>query len=116
LKTPHAKITWGAQSQEFAAADLEKGVNLAAAFIPDNPFSEPFAKVHAAARAQQDQEVFLTKEYGTVLDRLKKALPSQTEAFDQILKSGIEQHQALSDAAASLVVPLHHTIKIEPVP
>jgi lysophospholipase L1-like esterase len=116
LKTPRAKVTWGTQTQEFAAADLEKGVNLAAAFIPDNPFSEQFAKVHAAVRAQQDQEVFLTKEYATVLDRLKKALSSQTDAFDQILKSGIDQHRVLSDAAAALVIPIHHTLKIEPLP
>jgi len=116
IHAPRARVTWGSQTREFAAADLESGVNLAATFTPDNPFSAQFAKVHAAARAQQDQEVFLTKEYMAGVEGFKKALPSQSEAFDQLLKNGFDQHRSLSDAAAALVIPIRHSLKIEPLP
>jgi len=116
LHGPRARVTWGTQSREFAAADLDNGINLAATFIPDNPFSGQFAKVQAAARAQQDQEVFLIKEYMAALDGFKKGLPSQSAAFDQLLKIGCDQRQALSDAAAALVIPIRHSLKIESLP
>jgi lysophospholipase L1-like esterase len=116
LTTPHAKVTWGAQSQVFAAADLDRGINLAAAFIPDNPFSAPFAKVQDAVRAQQDQEVFLAKEYAPAMEGFKKNLPAQAAAFDQIFQSGCAQRQILSEAAAALVVPVRHTLTIEAAP
>src|SRR5206468_7534137 len=38
------KVTWGATSKEYPAAELAKGINLAADF-PANPFGEPFKKV-----------------------------------------------------------------------
>src|SRR5687767_4450994 len=40
-------VTWGDASKEFPAADLAKGINLAAEFADANPFSEPFKQVEA---------------------------------------------------------------------
>ncbi len=36
-----AVVTWGTASKEFTAAQLDSGINFAAAF-PENPFSKPF--------------------------------------------------------------------------
>lgn len=115
LKGAKTKVTWGVSSREFAAADLEKGVNLAAAFIPDNPFSEQFAKVDAAVREQQAQETTLTWAFLTHAEELKKAVPTQEAAIDKIAKGGLERSKALFEASAALVVPVQHTIKIEQV-
>src|SRR5262249_30224000 len=41
------KVTWGAESRTFAAANLAAGINLAEEF-PLNPFSAAFARVDAA--------------------------------------------------------------------
>ncbi len=62
LKGTKAKVTWGTQTKEFAAADLEKGVNLGAEFIA-NPFCEQFFKVHAAVDTQQQLETPLVKQF-----------------------------------------------------
>jgi lysophospholipase L1-like esterase len=39
------RVTWGTESREFSADELEKGVNLADAFMKKNPFHAPFAYV-----------------------------------------------------------------------
>ncbi|HEY3377342.1 MAG TPA: GDSL-type esterase/lipase family protein [Armatimonadota bacterium] len=116
LKTARVKVTWGEQSREFAAADLEKGVNLAAAFVPENPFSAPFAKVDAAIRAQQAQETLLTYKFLAIATRLRTAIPSQTATIDQIQQDGFDEVQRLSQAAAAQVVPVKHSLTITPIP
>jgi len=116
LTTPRAKVTWGTTSHEFSAAELAKGVNLAAAFAPDNPFSAPFAKVHDAVLAQQTQETALTKNFLGNFNELKRDLPDQGPVLDQIAQKGIAERSRLAQAAAALVVPVAHTIKIEPLP
>ena len=115
LKTPMAKVTWGAQSREFATADLEKGVNLATSFIPNNPFSEAFARVDDTVCKQQAQASELGRFFLPFVPCFKTTIPSETETIDQIVKGGIDQQQALSQAAAALVVPVRHTIRIEPL-
>ncbi|MDR1146542.1 MAG: GDSL-type esterase/lipase family protein [Verrucomicrobiales bacterium] len=112
LQTPRAKITWGDQSREFSAAELETGVNLAAAFIPANPFSEPFAKVDAAVREKQAQETRITWSFLANAQDLQRALPGQDALFGDILKAALEQRKTLINAAAALVVPVRHTVKI----
>ena len=52
---PNMTVTWGAASKTFTAAQLGKGINLAAEF-PDNPFSQPFAEEEKAIRQQQEFE------------------------------------------------------------
>jgi lysophospholipase L1-like esterase len=116
LTTARAKVTWGGVTQEFAAADLEKGINLAAAFAPTNPFSAQFAKVDVAVRAKQKQEVSLAKDFMSDFGRLKDALPDQVPVLEEIVKRGQAQRAILAKAAVDLVVPVDHTIKIEPIP
>ena len=113
LKTPNAKVTWGKVTKEFSAADLQKGVNLAAAFA-NNPFSDAFAKVNAAVAAQQAFETLLVKQYLHIVDPLKKAMPDQTAAFDSITTAGMAKDASLFQAAEAAVVPVQYTIKIEP--
>lgn len=116
LTTAKAKVTWGATSQEFSAADLAKGINLAAAFAPATPFSDQFAKVDAAVQAQQKQETLLAKNFMSDFGRLKDALPDQTAILDEIVKRGKDQRDVLAKAAAALVIPIDHTLTITPVP
>jgi hypothetical protein len=42
--------------------------------------------------------------------------PGVDAAWDQIVAAGMAQHQKLFNAAAALVIPVTHTIKIEPEP
>jgi lysophospholipase L1-like esterase len=47
LKSAKASVTWGTVTKEFSAADLAKGINLAAEILV-NPFSNQFAKINVA--------------------------------------------------------------------
>ena len=117
LTSGHAKVTWGAQSHEFAAADLGKGINLADAFPTDNPFSAAFTKVDAAVRDQQDQETRVTWGFlADANDALRAALPAQTSILDQIQKAALDRCDTLAAVAVANIVPVHHTIVIEPIP
>jgi hypothetical protein len=90
VKNPGAdkvKVTWGKDSKEFAAADLAKGINLAAEFVADNPFSEPFKKVEAEIRKQQNAETPLVKQ--TLHNLAKQADQAKAEqaAQDEMKKA-----------------------------
>jgi len=112
VKSVKARVTWGKNSKEFSAAELEKGINLAAEFA-DNPFSEAFAKVNAAVAAQQAFETLLVKQYLHGVGQLKTALPEQAAAFDSITVSALEKDKKLYEASVAAVQPVQHTIKIE---
>lgn len=112
--TEKCKITWGSTSKEFSREQLEKGINLAAEFI-DNPFNEPFKNVEGAIREQQNYETGLIKSVVTKLPDFKKLVPDETEAIDRIAKSGLRHDKQLFDAAATKVMPVKHTLVIEPV-
>jgi lysophospholipase L1-like esterase len=86
------KVTWGTQSKEFDAATLEKGVNLASEFI-ENPFRAPFAKVLAALSERNQCRKWLAGEH------------KGSEGMQKRLEKAIEDTK---------VVPVRHTIKIEP--
>jgi len=117
LTSAQAKITWGMQTQVFARADLEKGINLADAFSTDNPFSESFAKVDAVVRDQQDQETRVTWEYlAEAKAALAEAIPSQTSTLDLIQNTAIARCDTLAQAAAAQVTPVHHSITIQALP
>jgi hypothetical protein len=110
-----AKITWGGVSKEFTADQLAKGVNLAAEFAQNNPFMPQFTAVDNFVHIEQDQEQSLTQELMFQVPRFKSFIAPGVDAqFDQIVAAGMAQHQKLFTAAASLVIPVTHTIKIEP--
>jgi lysophospholipase L1-like esterase len=114
LTAAKAKVTWGATTKEYTSAELASGVNLAKDFL-QNPFSDQFAKVHAAVLVQESQETFLSKTFMHNLATGKASLaPGNDELWDQLLDSGMKQHDLLYRKASDLVVPVTHTIKIEP--
>jgi lysophospholipase L1-like esterase len=101
---------------EFSAADLAKGVNLAAVFL-DNPFSKPFAKVEAVIVKQQAAEVGLIKK---TLHNLPKPTTQGAAPDPQAVARGaaalVEQDRILREQSAAAVAPVKHVIKIEVVP
>ena len=107
------KVTWGAATKEYAAADLGKGINLAAEFMDSNPFSEPFKKVDAAVLAQQSYETPLVKTYLAQLPAIQQMLPEEKETLDKLTKAAMDKAKALNDTSAAAVTPVKHTIKIE---
>jgi len=108
-----AKVTWGETTKEYTADELAKGVNLAAEFT-DNPFSKQFAAVNDAVRAQQEQETAIYQQLRTLLPGMKKTAPGIDSVWDQILPAAMAEHDRLYKAAQDLVIPVTHTIKIEP--
>jgi lysophospholipase L1-like esterase len=115
IKGSKAKVTWGATTKEFSAADLAKGINLAAEFLV-NPFCEQFTKVNDAVSAQQNQETTLVKSFLHSVPAFKTMAPNSVAELDKVAADGIAQENNLSTAAVALVVPIHHSIKIEPEP
>ena len=108
------KVTWGTSTKEFSKNQLAKGINLAAEFM-DNPFSEPFRKVEAAVRNQQNYETPLVKSVVTKLPDFKKLVPEESAAIDKIAASAIRRDHELIAASAAAVTPVKHTLVIEGV-
>jgi len=115
LKGSKAKVTWGAVTKEFSAADLAAGINLAAEFMV-NPFCGQFNKVNTAVQAQQGQESILVRSLLHNVAAFKIIAPNSSSKLDEVAADGMAQEKKLFDAAAALVVPVDHTIKIEPQP
>jgi len=114
LTASKAKVTWGATTKEFTAAQLAKGINLAAEFLA-NPFVDQFSKVNEAVRLQEAQETLLSKMFmHSAADWELNFAPGTSDSFAKIIAAGMAQHDALFKKAADLVVPITHTIKIEP--
>ncbi len=108
------KVTWGDVSKEFAAADLAKGINLAAEFIDANPFTNAFSKLDAAVRVQQQFETPLIK---ALLHDLNVYTKGQADdpAWDEFIGRAIERDSSLRSRATAAVAPVKHTLRIEPV-
>ena len=108
------KVTWGKTSKELAAADLAKGVNLAAAFL-DNPFCEPFRAVERKIASKQGMEVELVKTLIHSLPAFLRRAPEEKDAIERIGAGLVKSDVEARDAAAAAAVPVRHTIKIEAV-
>ncbi|MCE0497047.1 MAG: SGNH/GDSL hydrolase family protein [Methylacidiphilales bacterium] len=115
LNGSKAKVTWGSVTKEFSAADLAKGINLAAEFLV-NPFCDQFNKVTAAVQAQQAQETLLVKFFLHYMPAFKSMAPNSTAGLDQVAADGTAREKNLFATAAALVIPVDHTIKIESEP
>jgi lysophospholipase L1-like esterase len=107
----NVKVTWGEKSKEFPAAQLAKGINLAAEFL-DNPFSKPFSSVEQKIREQQEFETPLVKQ---MLHRITTTAPSDKAELEKSVKDPLAKHARLMEAAAGAVIPVRHTIKVERV-
>lgn len=98
------KVTWGADSKVYSAAQLAAGVNLADDFAV-NPFSKAFDKVDAAVAAKQAYETHQIKDilHGQEFRLEPEAMLALTERI----------RTPLAVAIKSAFVPVTHTIKIE---
>jgi lysophospholipase L1-like esterase len=106
-------ITWGNQTKEFSAADLAKGINLAAEFL-DNPFGAPFADVQKAIQEKQGRETNFDKNIYFPLNQHAHELSGCEDAVGKInasIESSIAQG---AQHDAGLPKPVTYTIKIDP--
>lgn len=107
------RVTWGDDSKTFSAADLERGVNLAAEF-PSNPFNSAFAKVDAAVAAKQD---FETTEIKQDFRPPGNPHPTPDEIVAQTAKvvgEDEKKHQELAAAVSTAFVPVTYVLRISP--
>jgi len=107
------RVTWGADSKTFSAADLAHGINLAAEF-PSNPFGEAFAKVDNAVAAKQN---FETREIKVDFRPPGNRHPTPEEIAAQtakVVKDDEKKHRELADAIGNAFSPVTYTIKISP--
>ena len=123
------KVTWGAETKEYAAEQLAKGVNLANDFAV-NPFSEAFKKVDAAVIAKQNYETKQIKQIfhdlvngkykaaDDIKDMELKELFTLRDAdgkFDRdaVAAATEKKRSALAAAIKTAFVPVTHTLRIE---
>jgi lysophospholipase L1-like esterase len=98
------KVTWGTESKTFIAAQLKRGINLAAEF-PCNPFCEAFGKVDAAVAAKQAYETRQIKQ--------SFRSPQAKTDMEGIAALTEKEREPLAEAIQAAFVPVTHTIKIE---
>ena len=104
-KAAKYRVTWGEESKSYSAAELAKGVNLAADFVT-NPFSAAFAKVDAAVAAKQDYE---TRQIKTMFHGPEaKADMKATEKLTETVR------KPLAEAIKIAFVPVTHAVRIIP--
>jgi lysophospholipase L1-like esterase len=105
-KTAQVKVTWGETSKVFTAAQVAKGVNLAAEF-PQNPTSPAFAKIWQAVG---DKQAYETKQIKTLFRS-----PEAKKDMEAVAKSSQVEFDRLAAALKAVVKPVDSTIKIEEV-
>ncbi len=99
LPTAQAKIIWKDNAQDFTAAQLDKGINLAAEFS-DSPFVGNIQNLDNAVRGLRQQE------------RISGDLFIKTSTRDV---AGQTEREAMKQTALARFVPVAHTIKIQPL-
>lgn len=108
------KVTWGKKSMEYSAADLEKGINLAADFI-DNPFVEPFRAMHQRIHNKQTWETQYIKNLYMTTPEIQKNVPDVDDALATISSAIEKRADAQSREIGKTLTPVKHTITIEAV-
>lgn len=106
------KVTWGGTSKEFAVADAERGINLAAEFM-DNPFSAQFLRVEEAIKAQQNYETPLIKKLMHELAELETLVPEEKAAMEGIKTVAMRKARDLFDRSLREVQPVKHVLNVE---
>ena len=105
-KTAQVKVTWGDASKLFSAAQLAKGVNLAAEF-PQNPTSPAFAKIW---KAVEEKQAYETKQIKTLFRS-----PEAKKDMEAVVKSSQVEFDRLAAALKAVIKPVDSTIKVEEV-
>lgn len=100
------RVRWGAQEKVFSAEELARGINLAEVF-PSNPFSGPFGRVDAAVAAKQ---AFETKQIKEVFHGAE----GKADMAGAVQRTERER-EPLAQAIVAAVVPVIHTIRIDPL-
>lgn len=100
------QVRWGAQTKIYPAAELARGVNLAADFIT-NPFSEAFTRMDKAVAEKQAYE---TRQIKTLFhgDEGRLNMPA-TAAFTERLR------KPLAAAIGDALKPVAHSLWITPL-
>jgi hypothetical protein len=104
-KAESYKVTWGAESKTFTAADFKNGINLAAEFH-NNPLVAPFQAIQSAVTAKQ---AFETKQIKTLVhgDAGKADMEGTFERTE-------EERAKLMEKLKETIRPAEHSIGIEP--
>lgn len=111
---PKYKVTWGQQSKEFTAEQLNSGVNLAAEFLTGNPFAEPFNTVERAIKEKQGFETAYFKNIVRSVNQNREKINDEA-AVSAFLNACMKRHGELAQAVVDAKKPVTHTIKIEAV-
>ncbi|MEN6332857.1 MAG: hypothetical protein ABFE01_01275, partial [Phycisphaerales bacterium] len=101
------RVTWGETSKTYTAADLAKGVNLAADF-ETSPFSEAFKAVDEAVAKKQNYET----------RQVKDLFHGPEGQADMAMTTQLTEkvRAPLAAAVAKAFVPVRHTITIKAEP
>ncbi len=99
-----AKVTWGAESKEFAKDALEQGINLAAEF-PTNPFSGPSTDLWKAVAAKQDYET----------RQIKQLFHGPEGGADMEMTAALTEkaREKLANRVAKAHRPVEHVLSVE---
>ena len=108
------RVTFGPSSKVFAAADLAKGISLAAEFT-DNPFSKPFAAELKLIETKQAVETLLDKNFYNSIPALAQQFPSAKAAYEATEAPIRDCLAAQAKAVVDGVPRVRYTIQVEPV-
>lgn len=111
-KAEKYRVRWGDQSRVFTAAELNKGINLAAEF-EDNPFSTRFAMIDAAVDGKQAFETREVKNLFRVSGD-KVTMRQITDQTDKVLKDAERERTALEAAIHIAYAPVTYTLTVAP--
>ena len=117
LDAAAAKVTWGTESKEFTKEQLTKGINLAAEFTK-TPFDGAFAAFMNAVAAKQGYETSMIKGMITNFRNFTAEVKDDAEfasALETLKKKMLAKQEKLDAAARALLVPVKHTISVEPL-
>jgi hypothetical protein len=117
LEAPKARVTWSAETREFTREQLAQGINLAAEFAK-TPFDAAFFAVMNAVRLKQEHETRMIKGMITNFRSFLRdavADPEFAAALETVKKKMGAKQAGLDAAARQILVPVKHTIKVEPL-
>jgi len=115
LDAEKAKVTWGKDSKSFTKAEMEKGVNLAEAFL-DNPFCEAFKKMDGLIANKQNFETLMIKQLINQFPRISTTLDKDKDvdaALEVLRKKLFDKYEKFSADVKAAVTPVKHTLVIE---
>jgi lysophospholipase L1-like esterase len=117
LDAARAKVTWGEESREFPRDRLAAGVNLAAEF-PRTPFDAPFAALDTAVAQKQGFETVMVKQFITNFRLFPDAAGDAEvrQAAATLTRKLAERRATLDAGVRQRLVPVAHTLRVEPLP